>query len=170
MTRKLLDGSRYLILVAVIGAYLAAAIVILYGGLLLLHIISELFLHPNLSTGSGRQLALECIELVDTFLLGTAFFIVAVGLYELFINRHAAPGWLHVSTLEDLKAKLLGVVIVVLSVSFLEQIINWDGRRDILSLGIAEALVIGAITLTIRLHTHNIAKANQEEGAEGSDA
>lgn len=168
MAKKLLDSSRYLILVAVIGAYLASAIVILYGGVLLIHIIMELFLHPNLSTGSGRMLALECIELVDTFLLGTAFFIVAVGLYELFINRHAAPGWLHVSTLEDLKAKLLGVVIVVLSVSFLEQIINWDGRRDILSLGIAEALVIGAITLTIRLHTRNIAESGENETAEGS--
>jgi hypothetical protein len=39
-----------------------------------------------------------------------------------------------------------------MSVFFLEQVINWDGKRDILSLGIAEALMIGAITLTIKLH------------------
>ena len=153
MVPKILGNSRYLIIIAIVGSYLASAIVIIYDGLLLVHILLNLFLHPELSSASGRQLSLECIEVLDTFLLGTAFFIVALGLYELFIKRSTtSPGWLRVRNLDDLKARLLGVIIVVMSVFFLEQVINWDGKRDILSLGIAEALMIGAITLTIKLH------------------
>jgi uncharacterized membrane protein YqhA len=151
---RLFGGSRYLILVAVFASYLAAAIIIIYSGLLLTHILIELFLHPDLSVAAERQLVLECIELIDAFLLGTAFYIVALGLYELFINPHInTPNWLHIESLEDLKARLLAVIILVLSVFFLEQVINWDKKSDILSLGIAEALMIAAITLAIRLQT-----------------
>jgi uncharacterized membrane protein YqhA len=153
MVQKILGNSRYLIFIAVIGSYLAAAFVIINSGLLLARICIDLFIHPQLSTESERQLMLECIEVLDAFLLGTAFFIVALGLYELFIKRPtSSPSWLHVRDLNDLKARLLGVVIVVLSVFFLEQVINWDGKSNILGLGIAEALMIGAITLAIKIH------------------
>ena len=152
LTQKLLENSRFLIVIAVLSSYMTAAMVIIYSAFLLVHILTELLLHPTLSIAADRQLVLECIEVVDAFLLGTAFYIVALGLYELFINRHAStPGWLRVNSLEELKARLLGVIIVVLSVYFLEQVINWDGKQDILFLGLAEALMISAITLTIRL-------------------
>ncbi|HEY3992962.1 MAG TPA: YqhA family protein [Ktedonobacteraceae bacterium] len=153
MIQKTLRSSRYLIIVAVVGAYLASAVVIIYSGLLLGRICLDLFLHPDLRPESARHFVLECIEVLDAFLLGTAFFIVALGLYELFIKRtDSTPDWLHVRDLDDLKSRLLGVIVVVMSVFFLEQVINWDGKRDILSLGVAEALMIGAITLAILIH------------------
>ncbi len=162
MLARLLGNSRYLIIIAVIGSYLAAAIVIIYDSLLLIHILIELFLHPAINSASARQLILECIEVLDTFLLGTAFFIVALGLYELFIKRSAAsPAWLRVRNLDDLKARLLGVIIVVMSVFFLEQVINWDGKSDILNLGVAEALVIGALPLTIKLPRREPEESNE---------
>ena len=153
MIQNMLEKSRYLIVVAVVGAYLASAIVIIYSGFLLVRVCFELILHPHLIPESARQLVLECIEVLDAFLLGTAFFIVALGLYELFIRKtQTSLSWLRVRDLDDLKARLLGVIVVVMSVFFLEQVINWDGKRDILSLGIAEALMVGAITLAIRVH------------------
>jgi uncharacterized membrane protein YqhA len=150
--QKLLGSSRYLILIAVLGSCLAAATIIIYNGILLIHTLISLIIYPALSIMAGRQLALACIELTDSFLLGIAFYMVALGLYELFLNRHVdTPGWLHVRSLDDLKIRLLAVIILVLSVFFVEQVINWDRKSDILALGIAEALVIVAITLAIRL-------------------
>lgn len=154
MIQKFLGNSRYLIFIAVLGSYVAAATIIIYSGFLLIHVLIGLFLHPDLSIAAGRQLLLECIELIDALLLGTAFYIVALGLYELFINRQVdTPNWLLVQSLDDLKARLLAVIILVLSVFFLEQVINWDRKSDIFSLGIAEALMIVAITLAIRMQT-----------------
>lgn len=154
MLARILGSSRFLIMLAVLGSYLAAAILLIYGGFLTIYILIETLRHHQITTGNGRLLALECIELIDIFLLGTAFYIVSIGLYELFINpRIVTVPWLHVSSLDDLKARLLGVFIVVMSVFFLEQLINWNGQRDILALGIAEALIIAVLTLTIKVHT-----------------
>jgi uncharacterized membrane protein YqhA len=164
--QKLLATSRYLILIAVLGSCLAAATIIIYNGILLVHTLISLVVYPAMSVIAGRQLALTCIELTDSFLLGIAFYMVALGLYELFLNRHVdTPGWLHVRSLDDLKTRLLAVTILVLSVFFLEQVINWDRKSDILALGIAEALVIGAITLAIRLQMeHSLAEPARGPG------
>lgn len=161
MIQKILGNSRYLILIAVIGTYVLSAIVILYDALLLVRLCVDLVTHINLAPDSGRRLVLEGIEGLDIFLLGTAFYIVALGLYELFIRRPtSSPDWLHVRDLDDLKGRLLGVVILVMSVFFLEQVINWDGKSAILQLGIAEALMIGAITLAITVHRRDRGEKN----------
>lgn len=154
MISKILRISRYLIIIAVVGAYIVSAILIVYGGVLLINILIDIFLtRPHFATSVDRKLMLECIQLIDIFLLGTAFYIVALGLYELFITRHpSTPSWLSVRDLDDLKAKILGVIIVILSVYFLVQVINWDGKRDVLDLGIGEAIMISAIVLTITFH------------------
>src|SRR5690349_11246259 len=155
MLAKILGSSRFLIIIAVLGSYLSAAILTVYGGFLAIYILGETIVHHSISTGNGRLLALECIELIDIFLLSTAFYIVAIGLYELFIDpRIVTVPWLHVNSLDDLKARMLGVFIVVMSVFFLEQLINWDNKQDILALGIAEALIIAVLALTIKMHSH----------------
>lgn len=155
MIHKFLGSSRYLIIIAVLISYLTAAMIIIYSAFLLFHILVELILHPDLSSAAGRHLIVACIELIDSFLLGTAFYMVALGLYELFIDRRVRMlSWLQVRDLDELKGRLLAVVTVILSIFFLEQVINWDGKSDILALGIAEALIIGAIALAVRFQFH----------------
>ena len=72
-------------------------------------------------------------------------FLVAVGLYELFISKIDLPVGVTVVSLDDLKGKLVGVIIVALAVSFLAQIATWDTKTDLLSYGLSIALVIGAL-------------------------
>lgn len=155
---RILRISRYLLLIAVVGSYIISAILVVYGAALLIHILIGIFTtQPQFGTNADRYLMLECIQLIDIFLLGTAFYIVALGLYELFIQRlPSTPGWLIIHDIDDLKAKLLGVIVVILSVYFLEQVINWNGKQDILELGIGEALMIMAIVLTISFHGQHI--------------
>lgn len=50
---------------------------------------------------------------------------------------------------DDLKSKLLGVVVVVLGVQFLAQVLSWDGKTDLLSFGAAVAVVILALAFFI---------------------
>jgi len=56
------------------------------------------------------------------------------------------PDWLTIKTLDDLKDKLVAVVIVVLGVLFLGQVVSWDGERDLLGFGASIALVVAALT------------------------
>ncbi len=98
------------------------------------------------SSKIAKDMAIASIELADLFLMATAMYIVGIGLYELFIGSVDLPDWLLISSLDDLKEKLINVVVVVLAVSFLAQIATWDGQTNLLPYGVAIALVIAALT------------------------
>lgn len=147
MLSNLLGSSRFMIILAVVGSLLAAVTLLIYGLLETLQLIWMTIESGEVSRKGAKALSLEFIEIVDLFLLGTVFYIIALGLYELFISTDVSvPGWLTIKTLDDLKNKLIAVVIVVIGVLFLGQVVGWDGEKDLLGYGVACALVIAALT------------------------
>lgn len=157
--RSLLESSRNFILLAVLGALVAAVILTLYGVLavasLTLGIVSDL---PggHFNKDQVESVALEFITLVDVFLLAIVLYIVALGLYELFVDPDMVlPGWLKIEDIDDLKEKLGGVVIVLLAVNFLSDYVEGPGdgavAQDILWLGLGSAAVITAISVAFFL-------------------
>jgi len=66
--------------------------------------------------------------------------------HELFIAKAPLPGWLKICDLDDLKDKLLGLVIIALAVLILGAAPTWDGTTDILAFGIAIAAGIADIS------------------------
>jgi uncharacterized membrane protein YqhA len=148
MFRRILAGSRYFVLLAVVGSFLASVAVLVYGVLTVIVTIRTTFSHNQLTAEGAKHLSMECVEIIDLFLLGTVLYIIALGLYELFIDRSLPmPYWLHISTLDDLKDKLLDAVVVMLGVSFLGDVVTWEGRNNILALGAAIAVVVGSLRL-----------------------
>jgi uncharacterized membrane protein YqhA len=146
MLQRILAGSRYLVIIAVIGSFLASLAVLVYGGVTVLGIVFNVFTHGTFTAAGGKDLAIECIELIDLFLLGIVLDIIALGLYELFIDeRLPMPSWLVITDLDDLKAKLLGVITVLLAVTFLANVVTWNGNVNILALGVAVGLVLFAL-------------------------
>lgn len=144
---KLLSVSRYLIFIAVVGAFAAATLLLVYGFAQIVSLIQTTLAEEYISRKVAKSIALECIEIIDMFLMGTVFYIVSLGLYELFIDSGVKlPAWLTIKTLDDLKNKLISVVIVVLAVLFLGNVVTWDGQSDLMGLGVSVALVIAALT------------------------
>ena len=144
---NLLGASRFMIFLAVVGALLAAITLLVFGFAETVLLIQKTIQTGEVSRKVAKALALEFIEIIDLFLLGTVFYIVAIGLYELFISTNIkVPAWLTIKTLDDLKNKLIAVVIVVLGVLFLGQVVGWDGERDLMGYGIGVAVVIAALT------------------------
>ncbi|HQR21153.1 MAG TPA: YqhA family protein [Burkholderiaceae bacterium] len=147
MLRSILAKSRYLVLAAVLGSLAAALALFAYGLAESVAVMFDTIAKGDVSSKGAKLLALAFIEIVDLFLLGTVLLMIALGLYELFINADIElPDWLQVRTFDDLKNKLVGVVIVVLAVLFLGLVVSWDGERDLLRIGAAIALVIAALT------------------------
>jgi len=147
MLGRAIASSRYLIIAAVICSLAIFATLLVYGAVETYQIVAGLVGAGKAGDKITKQLVLDCIELVDVFLLDTVLFIVGVGLYELFVDGSVPlPGWLVIRSLDDLKNKLIAVVIVVLGVAFLGQVVSWDGQRDLLGFGAAIALVIAALT------------------------
>lgn len=158
MGPRLLASSRYVILIAVLGTFLSGTVMLIFGVLSVLNISIDAIVAFDLSSHGVEELAVEFIKLTDVFLLGTVLYIVALGLYELFIDPTLPlPAWLIIKDLEHLKEKLLGVIVVLLGVTFLGEVVSWDGQSDILRLGVAIALVIAALSFvltTLSRHGH----------------
>lgn len=148
MLSRMLWFSRFTILIPIIGAWLASLLSLIFG---VYEIIQTILLIPaGINDNSLKRLVLNLIESVDLFLLGTAFYLIALGLYELFIDENAhLPRWLVIHNLDDLKGNLLSVIVVVLTVQFVAQVLGWKNGVDILYLGGATALVIFATAFFI---------------------
>ena len=153
MIKRILSLSRFTILIAVVFLLIAAISLLLYGAVLAVDIIRDTIGGREVSDHAARELVVELIELVDLLLFGTVLYVIAVGTYTLFINTDmAVPSWLKVHDLDDLKDRLLGVVVVVLAVSFLGEVIAWDGTRELWGFGLAIGLVIAAVAFFLSQH------------------
>jgi len=152
---KLLAKSRYLVGLAVLGAF-AGMVTLLFQGIGEVYHLVLLVLGMQETADVGEKLTFSFIEVLDTFLLATVCYIMALGLYELFVDdRLELPSWLSIRNLDDLKNKLTSVMIVLMSVIFLGHVVSWDGERDLLRIGAPIALVIAALTWFLRQNGKN---------------
>jgi uncharacterized membrane protein YqhA len=134
-------------MIAVVCSFAAAIVTLCYGGLQTLNSIGLMFSQHEISSQNSKKLVVSMIEVIDLFLLGTVFYITALGLYELFISDDIeVPEWLEIQTIDDLKGKLISVVVVVLGVLFLGQAVTWDGQTNLLPFGASIGLVIASLT------------------------
>ena len=150
---KVIAGGRYFVVIAVVCSFLASIIILVYGGLLTFHSATQIINTGEISSKVGKKLVVSMIESIDFFLLGTVFYITSLGLYELFIDENIqVPKWMEIRTIDDLKARLISVVVVVLGVVFLSQAVSWDGTSDLLNFGLSVASVIAALTFFLNSH------------------
>jgi uncharacterized membrane protein YqhA len=147
----LFDLSPSMIILAVIGSLLAAFTLIIYGFLRVLVVIWDLITEHDLTDAREERLSIEFIELIDVFLIGVILLIVALGLYQLFIDEKSTlPSWLKIRNLDELKHRVIGVICVVLGVNFLSRVSEWTGGKDILYLGAAIGIVLAALVLLLK--------------------
>jgi uncharacterized membrane protein YqhA len=146
--RNILAGSRYLIIIAVLGSLVGSIIVLGYGAITVVGVLITIFFNRNhFTTEEAKIVAASSVELIDLFLLSTILYIVSLGLYRLFIDSNLPlPDWLIITDLNDLKERILGVIIVLLAISFLGYVVEWHfGDYSIVALGLAVGLVLFSI-------------------------
>ena len=139
--------SRFFAVLAIVGTALSAAAIYIYGiGYVLRTIWDAFSKDPFGEDAALKHLTLELVEATDAFLLATVLYIVSIGFFQLFVDAHVRlPAWLRITSLDQLKSKLIGVVVVLLGVTFLGQVADWQGAREIAYLGAAIALVIASL-------------------------
>jgi uncharacterized membrane protein YqhA len=122
--------------------------VLIYGAITVIGVLIHIFLIRNIfTTDQVKVVAFSTIELIDLFLLSTILYIISLGLYTLFIDEKLPlPAWLSIADLDDLKGRILGVIMVLLAISFLGFVIEWHfGDYSIVALGVAVGLVLFAL-------------------------
>jgi uncharacterized membrane protein YqhA len=144
--KRLLELSRYLVLIGVIGA-LVTSVTAFFWGLKKTALVVVL----AAQTSDHPLMTVALIEVMDAFLIAVALGIFATSLYELFIQDLDLPKWMEVSNLHHLKVRMTSVVILVLGVKFLEYFASGNRALDVLLAGAGIALVSGALVAFSRV-------------------
>ena len=170
--RRILSGTRYLVLVPILGLALAAGVFFVFGGIGLIKFLAEAVIGIFVSTGAEAHtdeipIAIEIVEYVHLFLIGTVLYITAVGLYQLFIEEVEFHGWLKIDSTEELEMNLIGVTVVVLAVSFLGIAFSRD-PSDLLDYGVGIALPIAALALFVGMRAWST--RGERSNAESAEA
>jgi len=141
---RLVGATRFIALVPTFGLLFCSILVILSGAWKTVGLVGHFLSQPS----DTKAVLVGAVEVADTFLLGIVLYIIALGIFSLFIeDRVPLPQWLEFHNLEDLKEKLVGVVVVVLAVFFLGKVIEApsDGYLTVMYLGVGIAAVVAAV-------------------------
>lgn len=172
---RILGGTRMFVLLGVVASLSLSVALFL---LLAVRTVAAFVEVVSLVFSAGeiekavKTLALDAIEIADLTLLASALIIVGLGLFELYIGPAPMPERLMVRSLDDLKARLVNVVVVVLAVSFLGQAVTWNGTQNLLPLGIAIGAVIVALSAftAVSFAQHAARESKVTGGGEAGDA
>ena len=139
--KRILGLTRYAVFVPAIASIIGAILLMGQGSLEILKVV-----YSAVSSEFGlKETIVEVLTAVDAILLGTVLLVIGYGLYELFIDAEIeVPLWLRVRDLDDLKSKLIGVVVAILAVVFVGVFVDSNRSEDVISYGVgAGALVVG---------------------------
>jgi len=150
--RKLLVVSRFLLILPVIGSLLLMVGVVVMGLGVVLNQRWNLLRQGEFSPKGAKQLTLTVIESIDMFLVGAISYIVAVGLYKLFISQDEQQilKRVKIEKLADLENKIIGVVVVAMAVASLGKATDAVDALAALQGGIGMAVVIAALCVFLK--------------------
>lgn len=138
---RIIAYTRFAVFIPAMASILGALLLMVQGSVEMIRTIINAALN-------GTKLKLTIVEVltaVDAILLGTVLLVIGYGLYELFIDEDLeVPVWLQVHDLDDLKSKLIGVVVALIAVIFVGVFVDTNRAEDVISFGVgAGALVTG---------------------------
>jgi uncharacterized membrane protein YqhA len=139
--RKLLGFTRYAVIIPALASILGALLLMAQGS----YEMAKVTINAITKGAYLKDTIVEVLTAVDAILLGTVLLVIGYGLYELFIDAEIdVPAWLRVRNLDDLKSKLIGVVVAIIAVVFVGVFVDSNRAGDVISYGVgAGALVVG---------------------------
>lgn len=138
---QLLGLTRYAVIVPAIASIIGALLLMAQGSVEMVVVVYE-----SVTTDTYlKDTIVDVLTAVDAILLGTVLLVIGYGLYELFIDPELpVPAWLRVRDLDDLKSKLIGVVVAIIAVVFVGVFVDSNRADEVLAYGLgAGALVAG---------------------------
>ncbi len=139
--RRILGLTRYAVVVPAVASIIGAIFLMAQGSIEVAMVVIDAII----SNATLKDSIVGVLTAVDAILLGTVLLVIGYGLYELFIDTEiAVPEWLQVRDLDDLKSKLIGVVVAIIAVVFVGVFVDSNRAQEVVSYGLgAGALVAG---------------------------
>jgi len=157
---SILFESRFLILIPVLGIFIASIVVFLKG---CVEIIQGCWSFVTSFTGfqfnstDDNGVILHFIPALDNYLFAIVLLIISSGLYELFISEidplcrtnKTPPKWLSILSWDELKTHIGEVIIMILIVNFFKWSYNFIYKDSIDLLILGGSIILVAIALVV---------------------
>jgi uncharacterized membrane protein YqhA len=147
---RMFGATRYVMTVAVLAVFLGATVLLIVGIMQMGGAVWHAIFAGQASGTESVSLRVAVIEAVDVILVATVLFVIAFGLYQLFVDptlRSTLPAWLQIAGISNLEVRLAGMVITVLSIIALTRALEPHGEASGSGIGFEIAAVIAAISL-----------------------
>ena len=123
-------STRFIVLISVVLSIISSIILFFLGGWDIIQAI--IYKNPLLNNDikTNNELLFNIISSIDLFLIGIVLLIFGFGVYELFISEinfakdKFADSTLKINSLDQLKNKIIKVIIIVLIVKFFEKVLK----------------------------------------------
>ena len=144
---KILWNFRYITILVVLLSIISAFSLIVLGSWDIIQAV--IFYNPLFddSISNNNELLFKIISAIDLFLIGIVLLIFGFGIYELFVseidfaNAKFTESTLKIRDLDQLKNKIIKVIIIVLIVKFFEKVLkyseNFTTPMDLLYFGLS---------------------------------
>jgi uncharacterized membrane protein YqhA len=155
--RKILGLTRFAVFVPAVASIIGALLLMAQGSISIVMIVIEAVLNNTYL----KDTIVDILTAVDAILLGTVLLVIGYGLYELFVDPQLeVPVWLEVRDLDDLKSKLIGVVVAIIAVVFVGVFVDTNRAADVVAYGVgAGALVAGLALFALATRKESKAKS-----------
>jgi uncharacterized membrane protein YqhA len=136
-----LARTRYLAVIGVVALLVSALAAFAWGCVLTVDALGLILS----SFGQSAGITIALIEIVDAFLVATTLLIFALGIFELTIADLPLPDWMQIHNLHDFKAKLGGLLVLVMAVKFLGKLAEWKNGLETLYFALAIGVVASVL-------------------------
>jgi uncharacterized membrane protein YqhA len=142
--RKILGLTRYAVVVPAIASMIGALLLMGQGSIEIIRVVFEAVVNNSYL----KVTIVDVLTAVDAILLGTVLLVIGYGLYELFVDDLLeVPQWLEVKDLDDLKSKLIGVVVAIVAVVFVGVFVDSNRAADVISYGVGAGALVAGLAL-----------------------
>ena len=130
-------GGRWMVLIAVIGGMFTSTAMFVVAGADVIHLVDLIYEYITTHEIHAREalrgnVVGHIVEVIDGFLLAIVLLIFSFGIYELYVSKIdkayeqgiAHKHLLSISCLDDLKARLGKVILMILIVKFFEMALS----------------------------------------------
>jgi len=140
--RRLIEISRYAVVLPAMSSLIGGIVLMILGSIGILKATMD----TVLTRAQLKETIVSILTSIDAILLGTVLLVIGYGLYELFVDTNLEiPEWLEINTLDDLKAKLTGVIVAIIAVVFVGLLVETKSANDVLYYGVGAGAVVLAL-------------------------
>jgi len=140
--RRIIEVSRFVVIIPALAAIIGAIVLMILGSVEILWATVDVVVDQV----PLKETIVDVLASIDAILLGTVLLVIGYGLYELFVDTNiTVPDWLEINNLDDLKAKLIGVIVAIIAVIFVGELVDSESANDVMYYGIGSGAVVLAL-------------------------